>query len=139
MNPQDLSATELVVWGIVIHLVADWVFQNDWMAVNKYSLKHPAGYAHATIHGLLLSSIFGWVALPLAVAHLLIDTRLPVKWWSKLIRQTQPSGRYLSFPTERNRSDMTYFPLWDAGTEVSVWEDQVFHIVCIVIAAVLVA
>lgn len=138
MNPHDLSVSDLLLWGIVLHLVADWVFQNDWMATNKTNLLHPAGYVHATIHGLLLALIFGWAAIPLAIVHLLIDTRKPVQWWSKIFRQTQSASRYLNFPADRKRSDMVYFPLWDAGIEVSIWTDQVFHIITIAVAALLI-
>ena len=28
--------------GLVAHLAADWVLQNDWMVRNKLSLRHPA-------------------------------------------------------------------------------------------------
>lgn len=120
-----MSGADLLVWGIVAHLVADWPLQNDWMARNKANLRHPAGYVHAGIHGVLLALVFGWVAVPLAVAHLLIDTRKPVVWWSRLVRQTQP--------------DPSRFPIVDIGTEVRFWTDQVFHIACIALAALLVA
>lgn len=136
MNPQDLSASDLLVWGIVLHLVADWPLQNHWMAMNKSRSTHPAGYFHAGIHGLLLSIIFGWVAIPLAVAHLLIDFRKPVQWWSKLVRQTQPQNRYVSF---RGAGTNEMVPLYDIGVEVRFWTDQVFHIVCVAVAALLVA
>jgi Protein of unknown function (DUF3307) len=135
VNPQDLSASDLLVWGIVLHLIADWPLQNDWMARNKANLKHPAGYIHAEIHGILLAFIFGWVAIPLAVTHLLIDTRKPVVWWSKLIRQTQPENYFLP---KSGRSFQDPLLVYDIGTEVRVWTDQVFHIVCIAIAALLV-
>lgn len=138
MNPFELSASDLLVWGIVLHLIADWPLQNDWMANNKQSLLHPAAWVHSAIHGVWLAMIFGWVAIPLAFAHMLIDTRKPLEWWSKLIRQTQPSERYLTFPKERDRASMMYFPLWDAGIEVRFWTDQVFHIMCIAAAALLV-
>jgi hypothetical protein len=116
MNPFGLDATQLLIWGVVAHLVADWMLQNDWMATNKakranlgeipgdgmitapsrmhpytlWFIRHPAAYVHAAIHGLALAAVFGWVAAPLALAHLVIDTRAPVAWLSKLIRQTQP-------------------------------------------------
>lgn len=114
MNLWDLDATGLMVWGLVVHLVADWMLQSDWMATNKarrrprkplpeplglsevpraeyaWYDRHPAAYVHAGIHGVLLALVFGWVALPLALVHLVIDTRTPVVWWSRLIRQTQP-------------------------------------------------
>ena len=35
MNPWDLDATGLLIWGIVAHLIADWPLQNDWMARHK--------------------------------------------------------------------------------------------------------
>jgi hypothetical protein len=120
-----MSATDLMVWGLVAHLIADWPLQNDWMAANKANLRHPAGYVHAAIHGAALALVFGWVAAPLAVAHLLIDTRVPVAWWSRLVRQTQPGA--------------DSFPLVDVGLEVRFWTDQVFHIACIAVAALLVS
>lgn len=118
MNPWDLSAADLVVWGLVAHLAGDWLFQNEWIAVNKTSLRHPSGYVHAGIHAVALSLVFGWVSLPLAVAHLLIDTRKPVVWLSRLVRQTQPGGQG-----------------FDIGADVRIWADQVWHIACIAIAA----
>jgi hypothetical protein len=133
MDPFGLDATSLMVWGLVAHLIADWPLQNDWMANNKAKLRHPAGYTHAGIHGALLALVFGWVAVPLAVAHLLIDTRAPVAWWSKLIRQTQPRGETV-VTWEHPRPVVAY----DVGTEVRFWTDQVFHIATIAAAALLV-
>lgn len=112
------ETTELLVWGIVAHLIADWLLQNEWMATNKVSLRHPAAYVHAGIHGVALALVFGWVAIPLAVSHLLIDTRKPVVAWSRLIRQTQPSGEG-----------------FDIGADVRIWVDQVWHVAAIAIAA----
>lgn len=125
MNPFALSTSDLLVWGTVAHLIADWPLQNDWMAKHKASLRHPAGYVHASVHGVVLALVFGWLAAPLAVAHLLIDTRVPVVWWSQLVRQTQP--------------DSTRFPLVDVGLEVRFWTDQVFHVACVAAAALVVA
>lgn len=122
------EATTLLVWGAVAHLVADWLLQNEWMAVNKGSLRHPAAYVHAGIHGALLALIFGWVAVPLAVGHLLIDTRKPVEWWSRLIRQTQPRGIVW---------DGVH--ITDVGLTVRFWNDQVWHLVCVAIAALAVS
>jgi hypothetical protein len=132
MNPFDLSASDLLVWGIVLHLIADWPLQNDWMANNKTNLLHPAGYVHAGIHGILLAFVFGWVAIPLAVVHLLIDTRVPVVWWSRLIRQTQPRN-----PRYDNGDEI--ITLMDPGMEVRFWTDQVFHIFCVAVVAILVS
>jgi hypothetical protein len=146
-NPRHLTSSDLLIWGLVLHLIADWPFQNDWMANNKMKRRtrrlrrgngitspprryrppapwwdrHFAAYVHAIIHGVALALIFEWVAVPLAFVHLLIDTRVPVVKWSQWVGQTQPKG-----------------PEYDIGTEVRIWTDQVFHVTCIAIAAVLV-
>lgn len=137
MNPRNLTASELMIWGLVAHLVADWLLQNDWMSRNKVKVLHPAGYIHAAIHGFLLSFVFGWAFLPLALAHLLIDFRKPVQWWSKLIRQTQPKNKifYQRVLTWQTAEEI---PVYDIGLEVRIWTDQVFHILCVAIAALLV-
>lgn len=165
MNLWDLSASDILVWGIVLHLIADWPFQNDWMANNKMKRRvrkqrhgdgiispprmyqpsdrwwdrHPAAYVHAGIHVLFLAYIFGWVAIPLGVAHLLIDTRVPIVWWgTKVFKQTQPQGDLVE-ATRPNHNEFAYKPLYDMGAEVRIWTDQVFHIFCIAVAALIVA
>lgn len=155
MNPWDISASDLLVWGIVLHFIADWPLQNDWMVNNKMLRRyrwhkstngpmdtwwdrHPSAYVHAGIHGVLLALIFGWLAVPLAIVHLIIDTRAPVMWWSKKIGQTQPSGTVVEtgFDTEAWKAGTAV--LYDMGTEVRFWTDQVFHIICVAVAALLV-
>jgi hypothetical protein len=49
-----VSATDLLVWGTVVHLVVDWLFQNEWIAEHKADLRHPAGYIHPAAHGAAL-------------------------------------------------------------------------------------
>lgn len=137
MNPHDLSASDILVWGIVLHLVADWPFQSDWMANNKQNLRHPAGYFHAAIHGLFLSIIFGWAAIALAILHLLIDTRKPLIWWGRLMHQIQPANRVI-FQRWSVGDEVEEIPVYDMGMEVRIWVDQVFHIICIAVAALLV-
>lgn len=143
MNPWDLDATALLVWGVVAHLIADWPLQNDWMAKHKANLRHPAGYVHAGIHGVLLALVFGWVAAPLALAHLLIDTRKPVVWFSQLMRQTQPQGAMVRSvelcPDGRALPTPAAIPAFDVGLMVRFWTDQVWHVACIALAALLVA
>lgn len=138
MNPHDLSASDLLIWGLVLHLIADWPLQNDWMARNKAKPLHPAGYVHASIHGFFLALIFGWAAFPLALSHLLIDFRKPVQWWSKLVKQTQPANRSF-YQRWSATAPVEEIPVYDVGLEVRFWTDQVFHIVCVAIAALLVA
>jgi hypothetical protein len=95
----------------VAHLVADWLLQNDWMALNKTSLRHPAAWTHAAIHGVCLGLARGWIGgLVLAVVHLWVDTRVPVGWWL------------------RNFKKCTGAP--DFRT-IAMLTDQVVHIVCL--------
>jgi hypothetical protein len=112
-----MMAERLLLWGIVAHLICDWLLQNEWMALNKISLRHPAAYVHSGIHlcGLLLVFPWPW-ALGLAVSHLLIDTRKPLIWWRTLIRQTTD-------------------PTNPASIHVAFWGDQVAHISCLALAA----
>ncbi len=82
----SLSAFER---ALVAHLAADWIFQNDWMAANKTSLKHPAAWVHAAINALFLGLALGWVGgAVLGIVHALIDTRVPLNWWQRVYRQT---------------------------------------------------
>jgi hypothetical protein len=113
------DATELLVWGALVHLVVDWLFQNEWIAYNKVNLAHPAGYVHAAIHGLALLLVFpAAAALALAVAHLLIDTRRPLQWWAKVISQPQEG---------------------DVALTLHIFRDQALHLATIGAAALIVA
>src|SRR2546421_6665630 len=113
-----MRATDLFVWGFVWHLFADWILQNDWMAVNKDLLSHPASYVHSGIHLIGLLLIFHWwVALIIAFTHLLIDTRVPLKWWRNFFVQTQGGP---------------------VALHVAIWGDQVAHITILAIAALLI-
>src|SRR5690349_1322319 len=102
------EATIQLVWGIMVHLIADWLFQNNWMAIHKIDLRHPAAWVHSGIHVVGLCLVFAWpVALLIGVTHLLIDTRKPLLWWMRVIKQIPKDTR---------------FPI------VEIWLDQVMHI-----------
>lgn len=161
-NIFGLSASDLLVWGIVLHLIADWPLQGDWMAKNKMKRRmrkprrgngitspprkyvpaplwwdrHPAAYVHSFIQGACLAAIFGLAAIPLAIAHFIIDCRWVVEKWSKLVKQTQPHGVMNNEWT--NDGQHIESVMVDVGLEVRFWTDQVFHIVCIAVAALLV-
>ena len=97
--------------GLVAHLVADWLLQNNWMAKNKSSLVHPAPWVHALIHAGCLSLALGWTAgVGLGLIHLLVDTRLPLSWWTRTFKNSanEPEARH-----------------------IAIWADQVLHIACI--------
>lgn len=99
--------------GLIAHLIADWLLQNDWMANHKMDLKHPAAWTHAAIQGVALAVALGWQAgLVLGVLHLLIDTRIPLCWWARVYRQTSEGP---------------------AALHVAIWGDQVIHIISIAV------
>lgn len=108
---------ELFIRGLVAHLVADWFLQNEWMALNKVNPRHPAGYIHAAIHGLLVL-LFGFpvaTSIWLAVVHWLIDLRVGLAWWRRHTGQT------------------TEGPM---AIHVAIWQDQAAHLIALFIAAV---
>ena len=97
--------------GLVAHLVADWLLQNDWMAIHKTRLWHPAGWVHAGIHAVCLGIALGPVAGGvLGVAHLLLDTRVPLDWWIRVFKKCgqAPEARL-----------------------IAIFTDQVLHVACI--------
>ncbi len=97
--------------GLVAHLLADWVLQNDWMARNKTSLAHPAAWTHAGIHAVLLALALGWQAgLVLGFVHMLVDTRVPVAWWMRAFKKCTQAPE---------------------ASSIALWLDQAIHILCI--------
>lgn len=94
--------------ALVLHLVGDWLLQNDWMARYKIKLTHPAAWVHASIQGVLLGLVFGWLGgLVLGLIHMLVDTRVPQLWWGRVFGQTHTG---------------------EMSAHVLVWGDQVIHI-----------
>lgn len=110
--------TSLLVWAIIIHLVADWPLQTEWMAMHKSNLAHPAAWAHSGVHAALLLLVFPWpLAAGVGITNLLIDTRRPVTWWMVNVKRMP-------------RSASCY-------AEVEMWMDQVFHIVVLALMVLL--
>lgn len=100
--------------GLIAHLAADWLLQNDWIAQHKDRITHPAAWLHAAIHGVLLAWALGWpAALLLALVHLLIDTRLPLRWWQRVFAQTTNG---------------------EVALHVRIWVDQTLHLVSLALA-----
>jgi hypothetical protein len=97
--------------ALVAHLIADWILQNNWMARNKVSLRHPAAWTHSGIQGICLGIALGWQAgLVLGVIHLLIDTRVPLRWWIRVFKKSDDSAE---------------------SRTIEIGVDQAIHITCI--------
>ncbi len=97
--------------GLIAHLVADWLLQNNWMALNKTNLRHPAGWVHAGIHAVLLGLALGWIGgLVLGALHLVLDTRRPLNWWVNVFKKCDDAPQ---------------------AALIRIMTDQVIHIVAI--------
>ncbi len=118
------TLSDKIIFGVVAHLIADWLLQNDWMARNKHK-PGIASWIHAGIHYFLLLFVFEWshlaipfinTALFVALSHMLIDFRFPfpLDLWQKFYRQTR-EGEFV--------------------LHVRIWADQVLHITVITLAA----
>lgn len=102
------EATTIFVWAVVIHLIADWLLQTEWMVIHKTDLRHPAAWVHSGIHMLGLCLILAWpVALVVGFTHLWIDTRKPLLWWMRVVKRMPADTRV---------------PI------VETWLDQVMHV-----------
>lgn len=78
---------------LVLHLVGDYLLQNDWMAQNKKKQGN-LGLLACTVHCTLYSLPFLLIGTPLQVAiifitHFLIDLWFFVKWYMNLVGQKQ--------------------------------------------------
>lgn len=113
----DMS-TKLFAWSLALHWFFDWIMQNHHLATYKTSLRHPASYIHSGLHLIGLLLVFPWwMALLIALSHLIIDTRVPLRWWRKFYKQTTTG---------------------DVALHVAIWVDQAFHVVVLAIAALIV-
>lgn len=112
-----MHPTTLFVWGFVGHVGADWLLQNEWMALNKVKLSHPAAWVHSGIHLLAMLLVFSpLAALLIACTHIAIDTRTPIQIWRRWVQQTT-SG--------------------DIMIPLAMWQDQAWHIVILAAVALL--
>ncbi len=110
-----MLATDLLTWGAAAHIAADFLLQNEWMALNKTDLRHPAAWVHSSIHTLLMLLVFPpLAALAIGLLHFLIDSRGPVRWWMR-VAKGMPSGPEF---------DRLFF-----------WMDQSFHLITIAAVA----
>jgi hypothetical protein len=108
---------DLFLKGLIVHLIADWFLQSDWMAANKTRLLHPAAWVHSGIHTLGYLMVFNpLVAAAVGISHLLIDTRWPLIWLRQIFQQ-HPRG--------------------SVAAVFEIWQDQAAHLIILAIAALI--
>jgi len=118
-------------WLVVGHFVADWILQNDWMAVGKHdSLFSIAGVVHYIIYTAVILSVwvfctpvpvgiasFTMVGLIILLSHWLVDgVNLATRWMQIYGQDDQPMVRVVI--------DQTFHILVLAGV-VSVFSGRV--------------
>lgn len=104
---------------IVGHLIGDFLFQTNWMAMNK-SKKWAPLLTHCVVYTMMIFGVafFGGYTIPISAialiffSHVLLDRRTFVVWWVKKIMGTTDKG----------------------ANWLNIVVDQVFHI--IILAAV---
>lgn len=131
------------ILGLLAHLFADWMLQNDWQANHKTDLRHPAAWVHFGCHLTCMLIVWGfvWPAFVVPVTHALIDTRKPLVWWRTLIGQKQVDmlmfNRVLGTPPDCiDIGRMKAAFGWNvAAMQVAFWQDQAAHILALGIFA----
>lgn len=110
-----MTRADLVIDGVIAHVIADWFLQNEWMALQKTKWWHPAGWIHAALHGALQALVFRpGIAAALALSHWIIDLRFILAGWRETIGQTT-TGPF--------------------AIPVALWQDQAAHLIMIYLGA----
>jgi hypothetical protein len=79
---------------IVLHLLGDYIFQNDWMAQNKTKQTLPA-LIHALVYSLPFLLITSWKAwIVIFITHFLIDRFRLAVYWIKLVNWNWKSTNF---------------------------------------------
>ena len=104
--------------GLLLHLIGDYLTQNDWMATGKTKAHFPA-LVHATIYSipfLLICPSPWWLVI--YISHFLIDRYRLAVYWIKLVNWNWSSQNF-GFGEEK--------PAW-----MAVWlmiiVDNTFHV-----------
>jgi hypothetical protein len=148
-DPLGLDPTQLLIWGMLVHLFGDFFLQNDWQAKNKANIKwqvngklpvpDKAAWVHAGIHAVIQIPLFGVASLLIGALHMLIDLRTPLTKWKQFFKQTIDPPLSVRVTDYRLDPPSTrYASLSGIGMHVSIWQDQVAHLLILGIVALLV-
>jgi len=108
-----------LILGFILHLIGDYVLQNDWMAQNKVKKWVPA-LVHATVYSLpFLLLCWSWWWLMLYLTHLVIDRFRLAVYWIKMVNWNWESKNF-----GYDDAKPAYISLW-----LMIAIDNTFHII----------
>ena len=113
-----------IMLQLILHMIGDYLVQNDWMALNKKKLTWKGELAcqiHCITYSLPFLFIGSWGAvLAIYLSHYLID-RTNIVGWFLAVRNGVFDVRNFGFGMERP----TFITVW-----LYIITDNVFHIIC---------
>ncbi len=126
----------VLVWLIFAHLVADFVLQNDWIAMNK-AQDGRAGYQALAVHGLhvglcLLPAILAFGLPGLAYVGVVVVSHMVVDRWK--VQATRRAERAALDAAQRRLAGTGESPASGLGSAWTPWPgmlflaDQVLHL-----------
>lgn len=83
-----------LIIGFILHLVGDYLLQNDWMA-NEKTKNSGAAFAHASIYSMpffLVLPNYWWLLI--FISHFLIDRYRLAVYWIKLVNWNWSSQNF---------------------------------------------
>jgi len=111
----------LFIWGLLLHLIGDYMLQSDKMAVEK-TKSHFWAALHSAIHGALFFSILpAWLCAYIAITHFLIDRYRLSIFWLRLINWNFRGGHFLG-QDHKKAAAISYL--------VMIAVDNTMHIIC---------
>jgi hypothetical protein len=119
-----MTLSELWILGFILHLLGDYIIQNDWMAINK-KIPNTKGllacFIHCFTYAVPFLFILGWTAVFwIFFTHFLIDRWKLVDWFIALKNGNKQINNF-GFSEDRP----IIVTLW-----LYIITDNIFHIFC---------
>lgn len=120
----NMALSEIYISAFLLHLLGDYIIQNDWMATNKKKATWEGFFAcliHCVTYSIPFLFILDWTAVLLVFAtHFIIDRWHLVDWF---IAFKNGSGTIANFGFPKERP--LFLTLW-----LYIIIDNIFHIFC---------